>query len=74
MSKLLHRKSKLVVETENCVWERRKTRAIIVELKPDYMALRVKGTRTVYFLSYTSALNMAISKEIARKAKNKGSR
>jgi len=56
-----------VVETENCVWERGKTRSIVVEFKADWMELRAKGTRAIYCLSYTSALNLAISKERARK-------
>lgn len=80
MSKLLGRKTRLVVETENYVWERGKTRSIVVEFKADWMELRAKGTRAVYCLSYTSAMNLAISKEVARKrmekinAKKKGGR
>jgi hypothetical protein len=67
MTKLLGRKSRLVVETENCIWQKRKTRPIIVELKPDYMLIRIKGTRSLYVISYTSCLNQAIRNEIQRK-------
>lgn len=67
MSKLSERKSKLVVETANAVYDHRRQRQVIVELKPDYMVYRLKGTRGQFILSYTSALNLAIRNEILRK-------
>lgn len=67
MSKLSQRKSKLVVETDNAVYDRRRQRQIIIELRPGYMSLRAKGTRQSFVLSYTSALNLAIRNEMARK-------
>lgn len=76
MSKLESRKSKAIFETANAVWQRRKERQIILELKPGYMLLRLKGTRQVYSLSYTSALNVAIRNHKLRiqleKAKKRG--
>jgi hypothetical protein len=67
MSKLSQRKSKLVVETDNAVYDRRRQREIVVELKPGHMVFRLKGTRQSYVLSYTSALNLAIRNEVARR-------
>jgi hypothetical protein len=67
MSKLSQRKSKLIVETENTVYDRRRQRQIIVELKPGYMIFRLKGTRGSFVLSYTSGLNLAIRNDAARK-------
>jgi hypothetical protein len=67
MTKLIKRKSRLIFETENVVWERRKNRPIIVEPKPDYMLMRIKGTRSVWSISYTSCLNLAIHNEKVRK-------
>ncbi|HEX5426615.1 MAG TPA: hypothetical protein VFW94_23965 [Candidatus Acidoferrales bacterium] len=76
MSKLATRKSRAVFETDNSIWERRRNRAIIIELKPDFMVFRIKGTRREYPLSYTGALNKAIANEALRrrleKAKKKG--
>lgn len=66
MNRLLNRKSRLIVETENAVYDRRKARPVIVELKPDYMILRPKGSRRSSMISYTSCLNLAIRNEIAR--------
>lgn len=78
MSKLVNRKSRLVVETGNSVYDRRRERQVIVELKPDYMIYRLKGTRGQFVLSYTSALNLAIRNDKLRrqleKAKKKASR
>jgi len=71
MNNLLKRKTRLVVQTENCVWERGRTRPIVAEFKADWMELRAKGTRAVYCLSYTSALNLAIRNEIFRKKMEK---
>ena len=65
--KLSQRKSKLVVETDNAVYDRRRQREIVVELKPSYMILRLKGTRAVYTITYPSALNQAIRNEAVRK-------
>jgi hypothetical protein len=67
MSKLTERKSRLVVETANTVYDRRRQREILMELKPDYMVLRLKGTRAQFVLSYTSALNLAIRNDKLRK-------
>lgn len=67
MSKLEGRKTKLVVETANAVYDRRRQREIVLELKPSYMVLRLKGTRAVYTLAYTSAFNLAIRNEATRK-------
>lgn len=67
MSKLSKRKTRLLVETDNTVYDRRRQREIVVELKPSYMVLRLKGTRAVYTITYTSALNQAIRNEAARK-------
>lgn len=74
MSKLSQRKSKLVVETDNAVYDGRKQREIIVELKPGYMVLRLKGRQQTFVLSYTSALNLAIRNEVARKKLEKAAK
>ena len=67
MTKLSQRKSRLVVETSNAVYDRRRQREIILELKPGYMILRLKGARRNFPLSYTSALNLAIRNQQAQK-------
>ena len=67
MSKLAERKTRLMVETDNAVYDRRRQREIVVELKPSYMILRLKGTRAAYIITYTSVLNQAIRNEAIRK-------
>jgi hypothetical protein len=67
VSKLTERKSRLVVETANTVYDRRREREILMELKPGYMILRLKGTRAEFNLSYVSALNLAIRNDKLRK-------
>lgn len=66
MGNLQQRKSRAVFETTNAVWQRHREHPIIVELKPEYMTLRLKGTRRVEIISYTSALNLAIRNRIFR--------
>ncbi len=77
MSKLIERKSRLVVETENVVYDKGRYRKIIVELRPSFMILRLKGTRAEFTHAYTSSLNQAITADKIRKrlekAKKKGS-
>ena len=71
MSKLSQRKSRLIVETENAVYDRRRQRQIILELKPGYVIFRLKGTRASYAGSYTSLLNYVIRMEALRKKAEK---
>jgi hypothetical protein len=66
-SKLSQRKTRLLVETDNAVYDRRRQREIVVELKPSYMIMRLKGTRAVYTITYTSAFNQAVRNEVARR-------
>ena len=65
--KLAQRKTRLLVETDNSVYDRRRQREIVVELKPSYMILRLKGTRASFTITYTSVLNKAIANEVLRK-------
>lgn len=65
MRKLEDRKSRAIFETTNAVHERGKQRQVVLELKPGYMMIRVKGTRAQHYLSYTAALNLAIRNEVA---------
>lgn len=74
MSKLSQRKSRLVVETENTVYERGRNRKIIVELRPGYAIYRLKGTRRMVVVSYTSALNLGIHNEALRKRLEKSAK
>lgn len=76
MGSLEKRKSRAIFETTNTVWERRRERRLIVELKPEFMIFRMKGTRRKEVISYTSAFNLAIRNrhftERMAKAKKRG--
>ena len=79
MGSLEKRKRRAIFETTNTVWERRRERRLIVELKPEFMIFRIKGTRRpAEILSYTSAFNLAIRNrhftERMAKAKKRGNR
>jgi hypothetical protein len=72
--KLAQRKTRLLVETDNSVYDRRRQREIVVELKPSYMILRLKGTRASFTITYTSVLNKAIANEVLRKRLEKANK
>ena len=72
--KLAQRKTRLLVETDNVLYDRRRQREIVVELKPSYMIMRLKGTRAVYTITYTSAFNQAVRNEVARKRLEKAAK
>lgn len=68
MTTLSKRKTRLVVETDDCVRERGKLRQVVLEPQPYYMAVRLKGTRTRMEISY-AAIYDAAAKLAARKAR-----
>jgi hypothetical protein len=63
MTALSERKTRLQVETANTVWERHTDRPILVELRPAYMVLRLKGTQRRYSVTYRACLDLAINLE-----------
>jgi hypothetical protein len=52
MTRLEKRKSRLIVETSDTVRERGKLRAVILEPSPYLVAVRLKGLRQRYEVSY----------------------
>lgn len=71
MTRLEQRKTKLVFETSDRVRERGAWRQVVVEAKPGYALLRLKGLRTAFPLCYGTAYQQAqrIEAERSRAAK-----
>lgn len=74
MSLLAERKTRLVFETENSIFERGRARKVIVEARPAYARVRLKGYRRGFLISYAAvyhaAVRMAVEEE--RKAARRG--
>lgn len=68
MTKLPGRKSRLLIETSDTVRERGKLREIIVEPDPQgyTVAVRLKGTRARFHISWSGIYNAAVKIEVER--------
>ena len=66
MTTLQQRKTRLAVETSNEVRSRGRYRAIVLELQPQIMLVRLKGTRTAFPISYEAIYSAAAKLETAR--------
>jgi hypothetical protein len=67
MKALADRKTKLIFETSDQVRERGAYRQVVVEARPSYAVLRLKGLRTSFQLCYGTAYQMAARFEAERK-------
>lgn len=59
MTHLRERKTRLVVTTGGEIRERGKYRAVVLELKPDVMLVRLLGTRRALPIAYETVYQMA---------------
>jgi hypothetical protein len=71
MTTLAKRKSRLVLVTSDLVRERGKSREVVLEPQSHYTAVRLKGTRTRFEVSYAAIYHFAarIAAEKAHAAK-----
>jgi hypothetical protein len=78
MRSLAQRKTRLVFETEDAIFERGRNRQIVIEARPGYCYLRLKGSRRRYPICYAAIYHRAvdIASDQARrdKAAKKGGR
>jgi hypothetical protein len=61
MTKLIERKTRLIVETPSTQRERRRDREIIFKFHQWGMTIRLKGMRREYALTFNQAFNHAAS-------------
>ena len=66
MGKLGKRKTRLIFETLDQVFERG-NREVVVEARPFHAAVRLKGTRTTYTLPWSTIFQLAVRAELARR-------
>ncbi|MDR3799707.1 MAG: hypothetical protein P4K93_16255 [Terracidiphilus sp.] len=75
MTSLAQRKTRLVFETDDFVYECGHQRQVIVEAHPAYATVRLKGTRTGYAICYAAiyhaAARLVVEAERAVKAKER---
>ncbi len=75
MTSLASRKTRLSVESSDCVRERGKLREVVFELTPYVFRVRLKGMRQSYEVSPASIYNLAVMKFVsAQKAEKKAKR
>jgi hypothetical protein len=71
MTSLAKRKSRLVIQTEDCIRERGKLREVQIEAHPYYATVKLKGMRVSYQVSWASVYGLAVKQavEAARREK-----
>jgi hypothetical protein len=60
--------SRLVVRETDCL---DRGRALVVQLKPRHVEIRLKGTRRVYSMSYEGILWLAVKRQVEDQRKEK---
>ena len=60
MRSLAQRKTRLVFETDDFVYERGHQRQVIVEARPAYATVRLKWTRTGFTICYAAIYHAAV--------------
>ena len=75
MKALAQRKTRLVFETDDSIYERGHSRQVIVEAHPSYAVVRLKGTRKGYSICYAAiyhaAVRLAVEAERSVKARER---
>ena len=75
MTSLAQRKTRLVFETDDFIYERGHQRQVIVEAHPTYATVRLKGTRHGYPICYAAvyhaAVRLAVEEQRAVKLKQR---
>lgn len=66
MTSLSKRKRRLLVETADVVRERGRLREVVIEATPHVALVRLKGTRTVFPISYAAIYHAAAKLEAAK--------
>lgn len=83
MMALSERKTRLIFETDDTVRERGKSRSVVIEARPRYAVVHLKGTRTRFTASWDAIYHLAArieadrlrrEKAEAKKTKKGGSR
>lgn len=71
MTRLSERRTRLIVTTGGEIKERGKYRAVVLELKPQVMMVRLLGTRRYLPISYEDVYQTAAKREADRKRAEK---
>jgi hypothetical protein len=66
MTRLTARKTKLTFESADLVREQGRFREVVVEARPEYAILRLKGLRTGYSVPWSAIWSMAVKAQLAR--------
>ncbi len=74
MTRLSDRRTRLIVTTGGEIKERGKYRAVVLELKPQVMMVRLLGTRHTLPISYEDLYMTAAKREADRKRAEKKAR
>ena len=71
MRSLSQRKTRLVFETDDAVFERGHNRQVVIEARPGYCYLRLKGSRRRFPICYAAIYHHAVemAREQARRDK-----
>ena len=72
MTRLAERKTRLVFETSDSVFERSQSRQIVIEARPAYCIVRLKGQRRGFPICYAAIYSRAVqmAAEDSRRAKS----
>ena len=71
MKRVAARKTRLVFETDDFVFERGQNRQIVIEALPSYCILRVKGSRRRFAAGYAAIYHDAVDRANAWARKEK---
>ena len=74
MTNLSTRKTRCIVQFDDCVRERGKSREVIFTLSPYGISVRLKGMRVAFDVSPASVYNLAVMKAVAAQRAEKKAR
>lgn len=64
MTTLAQRKTRLVFETDDFIYESGRQRQVVVEARPAYAMVRLKGTRRAYPICYAAVYHAAVRLQV----------
>lgn len=76
MMRVAQRKTRLVFETDDFIFERGQNRQIVIDAKPAYCTMRLKGQRRTFAIGYAAIYQEAIrlTRDWDRRKKKKAKR
>lgn len=74
MTSLAKRKTKLIIQTDDCIRERGKLREVQIEAHPYFATVKLKGMRQTYEVSWASVYALAVRQAVEAARREKKSR